>query len=279
MNFLKKHWEKFLLALALLALIVAGAMLMSRIDALQQNVNASPLGSKKPKDKLPPVDEVPYTNAMVQLEKPLLWGPFDHDPFIRPVDVEPEIIDLPPEPRYTNDVTLIGARFVPFKLLFKSYSSDEENKTGRDFQINFQYRSHTFFVSGTNSPIADLEVDTGYRTIKFERKHVVVQDPTLNAPVQQDISELTIQHPGDEPIKLVYGKTAHEKEPVAKIQCTPEFDPPRQYEVRRGQRFECEGHAYIVVDITPKQVVIKDAKTDEQRTLDVAVPAPSQPLP
>jgi hypothetical protein len=133
-------------------------------------------------------------------------------------------------------------------------------------------------MSKIGEEIGDEYERTGYKLVSFERKTVEVPDPALGGMVTKDVSELVIQHKGEDPIKLVLGQVAQEKEPVAVLGCRPEFGQGRQIQVRRGQRFECNGTEYIVVDITRTQVIIKDAKTEAPTTLKLEeVPPPSQP--
>ncbi len=67
-----------------------------------------------------------------------------------------------------------------------------------------------------------------------------------------------------------------EREPVATLYCDPGYPAqPISQQVRRGQRFECAGLEYIVVDIKPGQMIIKDGTTEEMRTLRLGVPSPN----
>ena len=87
---------------------------------------------------------------------------------------------------------------------------------GYNFQINFQFRSRTFFIPAVRDIIKDHYEDTGYRIASFERKSVVVNDPTLNIPRNKDVSELTVQHEGSAPVLLGLGQESEDQEPVAR---------------------------------------------------------------
>ncbi|HUJ72015.1 MAG TPA: hypothetical protein VLZ30_07210, partial [Verrucomicrobiae bacterium] len=92
--------------------------------------------------------------------------------------------------------------------------------------------------------------------------------PSLGGNHEKDVSELTVQHAGDNPVVLVLGQEAEEKEPVAQVRCTS-TGPIGDY--RRGQLIECQRRTYRVVDIVvdsdPKRMVIVDTQTQEQHII------------
>ena len=92
----------------------------------------------------------------------------------------------------------------------------------------------------------------------------IVDDPSVGGKREKDVSELTVQHAGDNPVMLVYLQETEEQEPVAKVRCgSGGLD--KKY--RRGQQINCNGRTYKVVDIDPKQMVIVDTLTEEQRVI------------
>ena len=93
MDFLKKHYEKILLAVALLALIVSAIVLALRINAYSSDLEQAP----SPGGRVAPAPHAPletYSNAIVQLARPPLWTNETRNPF-RPINIGPVI---PPGP-------------------------------------------------------------------------------------------------------------------------------------------------------------------------------------
>ena len=262
MDFLKRHYEKIVLAVALVALIGSAIYLAMRVGQLSSEgpttrtpIHAAPI---------PPVDLTSYSNAITSLAEPPLWtkgNPFAAIPTgpERPV-LSSTKTNLEPEP-----VVLLSVIRKPFKLLFMAYA-DDPTAGGYNFQINFQFRARTFFIPATGDVIKDHYEDTGYRIVKFERKSVAVYDPSLNTKRDRDVSELTVQHNGGNPVVLVLGKESEDQEPVALVRCTSDG---LTGEYRRGQLLKCKGVTYKVIDIDidPKQMVIVDTQTQEQHII------------
>ncbi len=166
--------------------------------------------------------------------------------------------------RRTVSRILLAVVHKPFTLLFKTYSYDDAKGEGYNFQLNFQFRAHSFFIRAVNDSIKDRYEDTGYKVVKFEKKTKTVEDPATGIKRDTDISELTVQHPGNKPKALVLGQAGVEEEPVALVRCDP-TSPNREY--RRGQLIQCTGKTYKVVDMDLKQMVIVDTQTGENFTI------------
>lgn len=254
MDFLKKHFEKVALAVGLLLLIASAIYLSLRLG----EVNQPPGQINIRGEAAVPMDLTPYAKAIESLNNPPQW----HD--AGPIFTPPGIIVVdngsPPPPPPTNCLPQV-LRIVrePFKLRFFSYTGE-----GHNFQINFRDFRKSFFVSSVDDYIKDKFEDTGYKIIKFEKKIVEEIDPNINAPVVKDISRLTIQHEGEDPIVLVWGQQAEQKEPVAVVRWG---ENPQPFKVRRGQRFNCAGKTYIVVDMDSKQMIIVDEQSKEKHTI------------
>jgi hypothetical protein len=263
MDFLKKHYEKIVLAVALLALIVSAILLALKISNLSADLGATPSAVAKV-TAAPRAAVTPYSNAIQQLAQPPLWTNVPVKPFdpisLVPVTAAGSSNEFP--------VILMKVTRLPFKLLFMTYSYDASTTTGYNFQINFQFRKRTFFTRTVGDGIKDHYEDTGYKIIKFEKKSTTVNDPSLNRTREKDVSELTVQHAGNNPVLLVLGQEAEEHEPVAQVRCTA-TGPTQDY--RRGQLIECQRKMYriidIVVDSDPKRMVIVDTQTQEQRII------------
>jgi hypothetical protein len=259
MDFLKKHYEKIGLATALLALIVSAIWLSLKVNALNSELTATQTTRESKRGASLQVDMQAYSNAIVILKEPPLWTNAPTNPFGPTLDVAPVNVETGAFP-----VILMSVGREPFKLLFKAYSYDNQKSEGYNFQINFQFRARTFFVRAVGDPIRDRYEDTGYKLVKFERKSAKVEDKSVGGMRETDVSEVTVQHAGDNPKTLVYLQEAVEEEPVAKVRCGP-AGADRKY--RRGQQIICSGHTYKVVDIDLKQMVIVDVQTEEQRVI------------
>ena len=264
MDFLKKHYEIVALATALIVLIVSAILLSFKVNALNSELEQAPHGSLRT-ESVSHLDGSSYSNAIAALQQPPLWTNAPSDLF-SPVAFGPLPLPGPGGETSTNglQVILMGVSRKPFKLLFKAYSYDADKADGYNFQINFQFRARTFFIRASGDPIKDRYEDTGYRIVKFERKFLSVNDPALGGKREKDVSELAVQHAGENPVVLVYLQETEEQEPVAKVRCGA-TGVDREY--RRGQRIECAGRTYKVVDIDPKQMVIVDTQTEEQHVV------------
>jgi hypothetical protein len=91
--------------------------------------------------------------------------------------------------------------------------------------------------------------------------------------VTLDISQLTVQAPGEEPMKLEINKPARTREPYAYAGCQwcdtnklVVVQGPRQF-VRRGARITCNGKTYNVVDIKPNRMIIVGPSESETNVL------------
>jgi hypothetical protein len=262
MDFLKKHYEKITLAVALILLIVSAVLLALKVSALSTALEDAPRRAPKPQ-LTPHIPLQIYSNAIQAVAEPPIWSTNETlTAFSATAYVAPKII---PDVVSTNGLPiLLAVVHKPFTLLFKTYSYDADKAVGYNFQINFQFRAHSFFVRAVEDPIKDRYVangeDTGYKVVKFEKKTKTVDDPAQGGRHETDVSELTVQHPGNKPKTLVLMQAGVEEEPVALVRCDV-ATPTREY--RRGQLIQCTGKTYKVVDIDLKQMVIVDAQTGE----------------
>jgi len=263
MDFLKRQYEIVALTVALVALIASAILLSFKVNALNSELEQPPHGSRR-SEFTPHLNENSYSNAITALQHPPLWTNAPTDPFSR---IPFELSSVPgggATPTNGLQVVLMSITRKPFKLLFKAYSYDADKSEGYNFQINFQFRDRTFFVRAAGDPIKDRYGDTGYRIVSFERKFTTVNDPSLGGKREKDVSELTIQHEGEKPVVLVLLQETEEQEPVANVRCGA---TAVTRECRRGQRIECGGRTYKVVDIDPTQMVIVDTQTEEQHVI------------
>jgi hypothetical protein len=266
MDFIKRHYEKIVLAAALLILIVSAVLLAIKVGALSTEIQEGPRRRKK-SEILKPTDVAPYSNAIASLKDPALWTNDPGNMFpvkvVATNSIQPNI-EIP-----TNAVgpkiALASITHRPFKLRFDAYSGKGEN-----FQLNFQFRPRTFFVPAVGMEVGDRFETTGYILAKFEQKTCRDVVPGVGER-DVDCSEATLQRASEKPIILVMSKPTQEEEPIAMIVCGAD---PRPREVRRGLEITCEGVPYKVVDINSKQVIILDRQSGETHT--ISLPAPKE---
>jgi hypothetical protein len=264
MDFLKKHYEKITLAAALILLIVSAVLLALKVSALSTEIDAGARHTPKPQ-LTPHVPLQVYSNAIQAVTDPPLWSTNEAlVAFSGTIYVAPKTNDFGPLTSTNGLPILLAVVHKPFTLLFKTYSYDDTKAEGYNFQLNFQFRAHSFFIRAVDDAIKDRYEDTGYKVVKFEKKTKTVEDPATGINRETDVSELTVQHPGNKPKALVLGQAGVEEEPVALVRCDP-TSPNREY--RRGQLIQCTGKTYKVVDMDLKQMVIVDTQTGDNYTI------------
>ena len=269
MDFLKKHYDKVVLAGALLLLIGSAVFLALKVGALSTEIEEAPRRLKQKGKNTTTLELGTYSNAITSVNEPKLWSDTSVDPFFPGRGPEGTPFTGNGE---TNLPVLVRIERELFKMRFDAYSFNSEANEGYNFQLNFQFRPRTFFVKKVGDPVKDPFEDTGYVLAKYERKTAMVEDPSLpGRPREKDVSAVILQHSGEEPIILVVGQPAEQREPVATIQCSGST-PPRK--VRRGQQFSCPGATYNVVDMTLTCIVIVDAKSGERH--NICLPAARQ---
>jgi hypothetical protein len=260
MDWIKKHYEKIALALALLLLIASAAILSFKVGALSQEIQEAPRRAKAKVKPVQPVNLEPYSNAIEAVQEPPLWTNKPM-PIFTSGSAPASSVDSPQAKETEGKLpVLVQVLRMPFELLFKSYTGD-----GRNFQLNFLTVSRTFVVPEVGMEVGDRFSKTGYIIKKFEKKKI----PTSVGGItrEKDVSELTLQHEGEEPIVLVYGVTTAGREPVARISCKGSM-----LLERRLQRFNCADATYNVVDITSTLMIIIDEKSGEKLTIPLSVP-------
>src|SRR5580658_9513001 len=114
MDFLKKHYEKIVLAITLVALIVSAVLLAMNVGTLSSQLAEQP-------NYVPTVAPAPhaplgaYSNAVVSLAEPVLWT--NGDPFVN-LTIPPPQTNAPAGPTNDFQVILMDVVRKPFKLLF-----------------------------------------------------------------------------------------------------------------------------------------------------------------
>ncbi|MCS7047710.1 MAG: hypothetical protein NZ483_00255 [Verrucomicrobiae bacterium] len=263
MDLLRRHWEKLLLTGVLLGVIGVTIWLSLRVGELTEELQQGRRNPPAKGKEVAVIDTEAYQRAIAHLQSPLQWKIAERDPFQMPqIDRGPVETNVPPDRPVSTSLALLRVERVPFKMNFKAYVGE-----GRNFQIDFKFRPRTFFVEKVGDVIKDRFEDTGYQVIKFERKATNVFHSSLGREVTVDVSELTVQRPGEKPVVLVLNREAEEEEPVATLRCKPFMSDATTFRVRRGQQFTCAGKTYKVVDITFNTVIIADILTEERRTL------------
>jgi hypothetical protein len=269
MDLLKKHIEKVALAIALVALIGSGAYFALSVGKLTGSIQNAISSHRPPKPTVQPLNISPYSNALVELTTPFEWAAMQQNPFLGwPTNAfEQSLVDTGKVEtgRVQAVFSYIAIEHLPFQLLFRAYSWDPEKQRAYNFQVNFIDQARTFFVAEVGKPIADRYHNTGFRIVNFQRVLTNVTDNVGEREV--DMSLLTIQHADDTPIVLPLNKITTQSEPIGVLKIWGESQPRR---LRAGQSFESLGQKYNVVDITPKQMLILDTQSKENKP--VAVP-------
>ncbi len=265
MDWIKKHYEKILLAGALLLLILVAAYLVFRINRLNEDIQNALRLPEPPNKPVSLVELAPYSNAIVTLQAPPQWTNPNVAMLFPPIPVKTAAppVTVPVEIARPQ-IVLEGISRRPFQLQFKAYVWNAAANEGRNFQINFLTENRSFFVENVGSEIADRHGKTGYFITKFERKINLVRKPGINAPIEEDVSQLTVKQESEEPIVLTLGKLAVYPKRYARIR-TPE----RTVELPLGGTFESGEKTYKVVDITDKEVIILELKSGEKQTLSL----------
>src|SRR5260221_460453 len=146
MDFLKKHYEKVTLAAALILLIVSAVLLALKVSALSTEIDAGARRSPKPQLTSHMPLQV-YSNAIQAVADPPLWSTNEAlVAFSGTIYVPPKtnVVDMTGT---TNGLPiLLAVVHKPFTLLFKTYSYDDTKGEGYNFQLNFQFRAHSFFI-------------------------------------------------------------------------------------------------------------------------------------
>jgi hypothetical protein len=260
MDFLKRHYEKLVLAIALLVLIGTAGYLAKKVNQLRQQVQDAPLRLPTKGKPVRPVVMDAYQRELARLKSPVLWtipaaSMFPNNPV--PITNTGTITNRPE--RLKPDIALRQVIREAFRLRFDAYTWDAAKKEAHAFQINFPLRRRTYFVENLGQPVPEPGETNRYVLVKFEKKSALVAVASMD-PIERDVSELTIQRAGDEPILLVLGRIT-EPNPEALVQCGTD---PQQQRLRSGGVFECNSRTYKVVDIAPTQMVIEDLKNGEK---------------
>jgi len=274
MNWIKKYYEKILLAGALLLLIFVTAGLVLKIRSLRTDINATLNPPSPPLKAVAPVELTPYTAAIATLKTPAQWTNENAAILFPPMPVVTNVVAPPPASKIPPlQVEMITKR--PFTLQFKAYLlADAQKNTGRSFQVNFISENRTFFVESVGMEIADRTRKTGYFIKQFNRKSTLVERPGIGGKVEEDCSELIVQGESGSPMTLVLGKLAEYPKRYARIRC-----PDKTVELTTGDTFESGGETYKVVDITDKEVIILHPKSGEKQQFILGAPAVREAMP
>ncbi len=266
MDLLKRHWEKILLTISLLLLLAAAVLLLLKIGAMREEVQGL-TGRFRHGSDITTLNVRPYEAAIEHLKKPVLWAEMPVDPFR---ETRVEIVAASTNTNTVvvihdrTTITLLRVDQIPFTMMFVAYVGN-----GRNFQLNLQFRPRTFFVEKAGDRVEDQYSKTGYVVTNFVKKTAQVHNESLGSLVTVDVSELTLEHPGEKPIVLVLNKPAVHGEPVATIACSRRGQTIGTTQVRRGQRFHCGQTSYNVVDIKPDEMLIVDEQKPEEKPVAI----------
>lgn len=273
MDWIKKFYEKTLLAGALLLLIVVAGYLAMKISKLSEEIHQSLSVASPTTRRVAAIETAPYSNAIAALQSPMLWTNGSPASLFPPVLVAPTLTtnNITPVSVETQAVVRLTAVIRrPFSMRFMSYRVDPNAKDGAtDFQINFLTWDRTVFVKNVDQEIADRDIKTGYRITKFELKLVEEINPSVGGKITRDHSILTVQHEGEVPIHLIHGRVAHHPRLYARLSCPDKTNP---IELNIGDTFESGGTTYKIVDIRDKEVLLLNTKSGEKQTLITSTP-------
>jgi hypothetical protein len=263
MDFLKRHYEKLVLAVALLVLIGTAGYLAKKVNELGQQVQNAPLRPPRKGKLVPPVSIESYQQVLVRLRKPSLWtnSPATMFPSFQMPNVDTGMVTAPPPPKAT--IVLRQVVREAFRLRFDAYTWNAVKREAHAFQINSLTSRRTFFIESLGQPVPEVGESNRFVLVKFEQKTAKVAVPGMEELMEKDVSELTLQRSGGDPVVLVLGRVS-EPNPVAVVQCGTD---PNLRHLRAGGQFECNSRTYKVVDIAPTQMVIEDLKNRETQAI------------
>ena len=260
MDFLKKYYDKILLAMAFVLVIISGFVLVVKVNQLSERVNRFDILTAQPrKIAYEPSDMHKYVEALDAVEHPAVWAASAIDLFKANAGFSVGVISNKP-------IAYLRLEQLPFDLLFKAYAWDVAKNRAFNFQISLRDLTRAYFIAAVGDPVKDNFGDTGYRTTKFEHKVESTFNPSVEHNMEIDHSELTLEGPSEKPIVLELGKVHLKTESVATVVCRE--DPNREIQVRRNQSIQCLSDTYIVVDMNEKQMIIKNQNTGKQDIIE-----------
>src|SRR5579862_5532455 len=118
MDFLKKHYEKIILAAALVFLIASAIYLALKVSALNSELSEVENHGARPQ-LTPHVALATYSNAIHEVQNPPTW---DTNVYVRVFDQRapaPKVLAIDPASLSNNLPILVAVVHKPFTLLFK----------------------------------------------------------------------------------------------------------------------------------------------------------------
>jgi hypothetical protein len=256
MDLLKRHFEKILLGIALVALIASAVYLSLQVDQLRERINTSAGSGALKGSPVKPINLAPYQTALQSLHKPDQWT--GQVALFPPTDAPSFITVVGDVPYQRQKPKYVGNYRPLFPLMFMDYSGE-----GYNFQINIRDRRYSFIVPQVGDYISNRYENTGWQLVKFDRQVEQVYRPDIDRTNNVDTSQITLAKPGVEPIVLALRKPADQPgEIIGYWSC--EKDGAARKQVRKGETIECDGATYKVVDITLQQMIIVDLKSKDQ---------------
>jgi hypothetical protein len=166
--------------------------------------------------------------------------------------------------RMSNELpTLVQVTNRPLRILFKSYEGD-----GHNFFLQFSPGPMVFGIPAVGMEVKNRYGRTGYFIRKFEQKKTTATSP--NIAEERDVSELTLQREGEEPVVLVFLQVQTVRERIAQVVCPGSAVTQTVY--RSEFFFHCGESVYKVEDIKPDKMIIIDWKSGEEKTNSLCAP-------
>ncbi|MBI5394004.1 MAG: hypothetical protein HZA91_01770 [Verrucomicrobia bacterium] len=270
MDFLKKHYEKVILAVVSVLLIATAVILMGQLAI---GPGGGPGDDDINRAAAPPVDADKLVQVSAMLQQPQQWtgkgpapfipGQWKYDPRTRELSPAEEKIEVIKKEDPLSELDWY-VRFKTFPMEFKSVVSGEG--TNATFQINIaDDRSSRFVRIGS----AWRQVISGYweifRVTKVEQKQVERLNPATRHIEKVDVSILTLLRRGTTEIPLILGQRRFESDPVARYESRATGE--RSVEMVKGVVFQYKGKRFKLLDITTRRLLIEVSESGAVREI------------
>jgi len=262
MEFLKKHYEKIVLALLSVLLIGTALMLMG---AFEPKGDGGPARDDRNISPAKPLDTNELKAVAGLLKEPPPWTGTNERPFA--IEVwEWNGLEIHKAGKRVAIITNVieeldwTVTLRTFPMIFKSVASRVADKD--IFQINIGTGSSRFVKLGDSFPQRIYGVDEQFTVLSYQEKKIKQKNPRTGGDVEVDVSVLTLQRKSGSAVKnvlLPVGQRVDEREPVATYYSTVTGERSVG-ELKRGSRLTYKSEQFEILDITEREVLIKALK-------------------
>ncbi|MCX7826784.1 MAG: hypothetical protein N2689_14685 [Verrucomicrobiae bacterium] len=265
MEFLKKHYEKIMLALVSVLLMGTALMLMGTFEP---KGDGGPARDDTNISRAQPLDTNELKAIAALLKEPPPWAGTNEKPFS--IEMwEWDGLDLHKAGKRMAVITNVieeldwTVTLRTFPMIFKSLAS--RVGTNDIFQINIGLGgAGTRFVKIGDSFLQPIYgVNEQFTVRGYEEKKVKQKNPRTGGEETVDVSVLTLERRSGSEVKnipLTVGRTQYEREPVATYYSTMTGERSPPGDLKRGSRFAYKGEQFEILDITEREVLIKALK-------------------